>query len=219
MVNGYYIAVDHDPDDSARGTYEISLFHHGETIRLSVGYQDHDHGKRDQIISQFTNVSNAIEWITWHKKVTGLTESVNPLDKRVMLYFQTRALEYETGPNFDVDAELINGEHPKLEIRFPEHYDYDIDVDFMDGSYYVNSMPCIRAVIDDRIDRNDGKLTYILLKTPDSINVFVDGGILGNGNDNVDCQSWEAAIDFFFREVKLRLDDIFMGDPSLSKQR
>jgi hypothetical protein len=149
-------------------------------------------------------------------RLTTLIESEG-FDKRVMLYFQTRALEYDVGPHFDVDAELTNsGPHPKLEIRFPEHYDYDIDVTFIPAVGWPFDKSRIKAAIDDRND-DGGKLTYAMLKTPDGVNVFVYGGFLGNGNDSVDCPSWEAAIDYFFRDVKMRIDDIFLGDPTLSK--
>lgn len=213
LLNDYYIDVstENDTDDTSDS---IILAHRGKPVPISIGYDDRRQGY--QIIANFSDVDSAIEWIeTWHKKITGLTEAeISPIDKRVMLYFQTRALEFETGPNFDVDAELINGPHPRLEIRFPDHYDYDIDVTFVTDN--GDMKPRIRAVIDDRND-DGGELTYVLLKTPSSVNIFVDGGLLGNGDGSIDCPSWEAAIDFFFREVKQRIDEIFMGDPTLGK--
>lgn len=211
LMNNYFITINDDPELND----PITLAHRGQPVPLTVGYQDQRGGY--QIIADFSTVDSAVEWITtWHEKVTGLTESKDPgpIDKRVMLYFQTRALEYETGPNFDVDTELINAPHPKLEIRFPDHYDYDIDVTFVMNN--GDSKPRIRAVIDDRND-DGGKVTYVLLKTSDSVNIFVDAGCLGNGDDSVDCPTWEAAIDYFFRDVKMRIDDIFMGDPTLSR--
>lgn len=212
LMNDYYITVNDDPDLND----PICLAHRGAPVPMTVGYQDKRHGY--QVIADFSTVDSAVEWITtWHEKITGLTESKGPgpIDKRVMLYFQTRALEYETGPNFDIDTELLDGPHPKLKIRFPEHYEYDIDVTFVTDA--GDSKPRIRAVIDDRND-DGGKLTYVMLKTPDSVNIFVDAGFLSDGKDSVDCPTWEAAIDFFMREVDTRIKEIWVEDPTLSKR-
>lgn len=133
-------------------------------------------------------------------------------DRRAMLYFQTRALEYELPGNFDVDAELTGGTTPKLKIRFPEHYDYDIDVMFVIEKTDHGSKTYIKAVIDDRtrlIRRNDSRPVYIMLQTPNSINVFVVDGFLNDGSDDVDCPTWHAAIDFFMREVDGHIKQIW----------
>lgn len=139
-----------------------------------------------------------------------LKESLEPLDRRIMLYFQTRALEYETGPNFEVDTELVNnGPYPRLEIRFPDHYEYDIYVTFITGN---NLKPRIQAVINNRCEGK--RMTYVMLQTADSVNVFVVNGRLTSGADDIDCPSWEAAIDFFMREVDTQIKDMFAAPGS-----
>lgn len=215
LMNDYYLTLNDDPELED----PITLAHRGQPVPMTVGYQDQRYGY--QVIADFSTVDSAVEWITtWHEKITGLTESKDPgpIDKRVMLYFQTRALEYDTGPNFDVDTELHDGPHPKLMIRFPEHYEYDIEVTFMTNA--GDSKPRIRAVIDDRNDDGGpiGKVTYVMLKMPDSVNIFVDAGVLSNGEDSVNCPTWEAAIDFFMREVDKRIKELWVEDPTFSRK-
>ena len=211
LMNDYFITIDTNPEKIATG-WIIVLAHRGETaLQLQVGYKGERRGGK-QVIASFSTVKETLTWIKqWHKNITGLTEALAPPDKRAMLYFQTRALEYDTGQHFDVEAELVNGDPPMLKIRFPEHYEYDIDVTFINHQ----GVPRISAVIDDR-NSDGGKVTYIMLKLPDYVAVIVDGGLLSDGSSSKDCPSWEAAIDFFMREVDGRIRDIWATPGSAS---
>ena len=146
-------------------------------------------------------------------KLTRLIEGSQPFDRKVILYFQTKAVEYETGPNFNVETELLYGTPQKLEIRFPEHYDYDIDVFFIRENPSSDERTRIKAVIDDRND-DGGKLTYIMMQMttgdlPLVVGVWVVDGVLGDGDSTKEFPSWHAAIDFFMTEVDARIKDLW----------
>lgn len=130
-------------------------------------------------------------------------------DRRVILYFQTKAIEYDVG-KFCVDAKLVNDYGQKLEIRFPDHYEYDIDVRFLN-----THEPRILADIDDRND-DGGKTVYVMHQNNDhAIVVYNSGGSLSNGEDDKICPNWEAAIDFFMNEVDQRIKELWVEDSSL----
>lgn len=133
-------------------------------------------------------------------------EELHALDKRVMLQFQRAAIEFDIGPKHDVDAELTSepGTPPKLHIQFPKHYRYDVTVKFITDQGVTRA----KATVFDNND-DGGKLDYILLQHSDGmVDVFIDGGVLGNGEDRELCKGWESAIDFFFKDISLRLDEL-----------
>lgn len=153
-------------------------------------------------------------------------EDLQTLDRRVMLEFQRAAIEYKLpieGDDLDTSMFIGKDKISTLMIDFPPHYHYGIKVRFITNSTGVSRIgSAIRAeasCFDKNIDGDgdSGPLVYILLQhAKGGVEVFIDGGILGNGEDSQECKNWEEAIAFFFKDISLRLAEI--KDEALSRK-
>lgn len=95
----------------------------------------------------------------------------------------------------------------ELHVKFPEHYNFEINIYFQTAKNYFNDRFLCCDVKDEH---NTARYKIRHLDIVNRFELFISGGLLSGGEDRKQGSSLEQAGRYFFHEVNAMLADKFI---------
>ena len=124
--------------------------------------------------------------------------------KRVLLSLQQKLIDFETPRGRELDSVSMSGGVLRGKIKC-QHYDWTLSA----AQAPLANKDRLKITLQASGGDYDSEMSYVIRRMPNEqrISLFVDGGMLTDGDDEAEFDTWEQALDKFMSELTAIFSD------------